>query len=155
MIRYARTAAVAAVLTLGLLTACGEDEAPSVATSAPAAPGPDGAKTGCAPPGEGAHQVVADGRTVTGVAPGLGLPAGSRIEHLAGAESAATVTLSAPGPEIVLEHYRRQGPECGYTIVSNEDAVLYLTGRGWGVQVITQGSRSTVAFMASPEQPMG
>lgn len=130
--------------------------APGAAASGSAAPI---APIGCASPvsarPKGGHPVVADGRTITGVAPGLDLPPGSRIQQAADSRNAATVTLSAPGPERVLEHYRRQGPECGYRIVNDEGSVLYLTGHGWGVQVAAQGSATTVAFMAAPEEPMG
>ncbi|MEU4218589.1 hypothetical protein [Actinoplanes sp. NPDC026623] len=178
MIRHTGTAAVAAVLALGLLTACDDAGPPtagpwpgaaasgSAAPTAGVVPGAAGsgsaapaAPIGCAAPGsarpKGGHPVVADGRTITGVAPGLDLPPGSRIEHAADSGNAATVTVSAPEPERVLEHYRRQAPECGYRIVNDEGSVLYLTGHGWGVQVVAQGSATTVAFRAAPEEPMG
>jgi hypothetical protein len=172
MIRHTRAAAVAAVLALGVLAACGGEGAPTGAAPAGSAPGGltpsgvapggegPGAGIGCAAPGpsarpKGAHRVVADGRTVTGIAPGLGLPPGVRIADAADSGNAATVTVSAPEPQRVLEHYRGQGPECGYRIVNDEGSVLYLTGHGWGVQVVAQGSETTIAFRAAPKEPKG
>ncbi|MFI5837564.1 hypothetical protein ACIA5A_28185 [Micromonospora sp. NPDC051300] len=95
---------------------------------------------------EQGDRVEVDGRTVVGVAPGLGFPAGSKVDTAFGDPGAATVILTAPTPEQVLAHYRQAGPAAGYPVGTDTGQTLHLAGRGWSVAVITTSRDTTVTF---------
>ena len=114
----------------------GPDSATPTSTAAPASlPGSD----------QG-DRVEVDGRTVAGVAPGLGFPAGSKVDTAFGDPGSATVILTAPPPEQVLAHYRQAGPPAGYPVGTDTGQTLHLDGRGWTVEVIATSRDTTVTF---------
>ncbi|MFD1321063.1 hypothetical protein [Micromonospora sonneratiae] len=149
---------LAATALLSMVPGCGNSTVPvpGPAATSPAASGSDSgagpSPAGSSPAGSG-QRVEVDGRTVTGVAPRLTFPAGSKVDTAFGDDTSATVILDRPAPDRVLAHYRTEAPAQGYTMVTDTGSTLYFRGYGWVVQVITTSSDSTVTFgLDEPEQ---
>lgn len=160
--------ALAAALLLASLSACTVQEPPPLVlpTSVTPSPGAVPGLSPAAPPGSAApsgsfappaatatpsgEKTTVDGRTVSGLPPGLALPPGSRVKDVVTNGESSTVILSAPQPSAVLDHYRRTGPPLGYRAGTDTGDVLALQGRGWTVGVTTQALQSTVTFQAVP-----
>ncbi|SCG33933.1 hypothetical protein [Micromonospora humi] len=137
---------LAGIALLTPATGCGNSAAP---VREPAAPGSSAASGTPGGPSAGPEQgdrVEVDGRTVLGVAPGLGFPAGSRVDTAFGDPGAATVILTAPPPEQALAHYRTAGPASGYPVRTDTGGTLHLEGKGWTVAVIASSRDTTVTF---------
>ncbi|GLY99897.1 hypothetical protein Acsp02_71500 [Actinoplanes sp. NBRC 103695] len=91
-----------------------------------------------------------DGKKIGGVAPGLGLPPGSKVTDSIVTGESTTIILAEPKPAAVLAHYRSKGPAAGYQVGGDTGGRLGLTGKGWSVTVTTQAKDSTLSFNPIP-----
>ncbi|WP_249998907.1 hypothetical protein [Actinoplanes sp. M2I2] len=92
--------------------------------------------------------------TVRNVPSAFRLPPGSHLTTLTDAESGASFTLAAPGPEAVLSFYRRELSRGAFTIVADrvEPGATSLSFRdadGWAGTIYATTHRVAVAVKRS------
>ncbi|MFI5845475.1 hypothetical protein ACIA8K_37805 [Catenuloplanes sp. NPDC051500] len=146
-------------MALAVMAGCSSSPAPEAAP-APAATSPAAASeatsAAAAPPATGApagssagDSVAVDGRTISGVAPGLEFPPGATVKDAFIGGTTSTVILSAPSPAEVLDYYRAAAPKAGYTVLTDIGSLLTLQHpNGWDVTVIGQSNDVTLNFNA-------
>lgn len=138
----------------GLPSTPGTTDSASPSASTPAATTPAATPTTATPTTGAAPTVVGDtvqvdGRLLQGVPPGLGFPAGTKIEATNSySPTSGNVAIAAPPEDALLTYYRALLPAAGYRVVADTSGTLTFVGKGFRGTLVGMGSSGAVLTWA-------